>query len=163
MSEWWKNSCRPMVSLWYFVKLESPLCYVSYFTVIFHASMRYFAILNQCLVNQSKGSVRSKVINYILHLYCYCLPTDRLIRYMYQIASKGYNLVRTKFDRNRIKFIIKRPKAKKIIRHISGRAGTPVRLDFSYLVATKLLNNGIRWSPICFYGLAGMAANKYKG
>ena len=48
---------------------------------------------------------------------------------MYQIASKGYNLVRTKFDRNRIKFIIKRPKAKKIIRHISGRAGTPVRLD----------------------------------
>ena len=58
---------------------------------------------------------------------------------MYQIASKGYNLVRTKFDRNRIKFIIKRPKAKKIIRHISGRAGTPVRLDFSYLVATNFL------------------------
>ena len=67
------------------------------------------------------------------------MSTHRSIDTLYQIASKGYNLVHTNFNRIRIEFIIKRPKASKIIRHISGRAGAPVRLDFSYLVATNFL------------------------
>ena len=27
ISDWWKNSCRPTASQWYFVRVESPLCY----------------------------------------------------------------------------------------------------------------------------------------
>ena len=27
IDEWWKNSCRPMESLWYFLRVERPLCY----------------------------------------------------------------------------------------------------------------------------------------
>ena len=28
ISEWWKNSCRPAASLWYFLRVESPLWYL---------------------------------------------------------------------------------------------------------------------------------------
>ena len=28
ISEWWKKICRPTASLWYFARVESPLCYV---------------------------------------------------------------------------------------------------------------------------------------
>ena len=30
ISEWWKKICRPMASLWYFARIESPLWYLGY-------------------------------------------------------------------------------------------------------------------------------------
>ena len=70
--------------------LPGPL---SYLTVIFHASMRYFAILNQCPVKISRrgqSGPKSLIIALIL-----LLSTYRSIDTLYQIASKGYNLVCT--------------------------------------------------------------------
>ena len=37
IADWWKNLSRPMLSPWYFLRVESPLCYV-----------RTFYILNIC-------------------------------------------------------------------------------------------------------------------
>ena len=36
ISEWWKTSCRPAASLWYFVRIESPLWYLAKSQIFFN-------------------------------------------------------------------------------------------------------------------------------
>ena len=73
---------------------------------------------------QKSKAISSAEPNYFVHF--------AMRHPVYHIASNGYNLVRTKFDRNHIKFIIKEPKA--------YQAGVELLSDQISLIQLLLVN-----------------------